>query len=336
LQFRSITDATTGVHRGLGSAAAWPAVAGAQQPGRVRRVGVLTPYAENDPVAKGWLSEFVRGLSELGWTDDRTIRMEVRWAAGNLSRLSMLAKELIQLQPDVILAGTTPAAIALHRETQAIPIVFVLVLDPIGEGFVASMARPGGNMTGFITLEATMGGKWLELLTRIAPGIQRAGIMFNPDTAPYAKAFLPSFEQGARLLNVESIPAPVHSGAEIETVITSLGREPRGGLVVVPDSFLVPRTALIISLAARHNVPTINNDGFFPKAGGLLSYGPAIEREFYRAAFYVARILSGAKPADLPVQLPIKLDMVLNAQTARLLGLNVPETLVATADEVIQ
>jgi putative tryptophan/tyrosine transport system substrate-binding protein len=213
----------------------------------------------------------------------------------------------------------------------------VLVVDPVGEAFVSSIARPGGNMTGLVNLEPSMGGKWLQVLAEIAPGLKRSAIIFNPGTAPYARTiFLPSFEAGARLLKMEPIVAPVHSDADIETVIASLGGEPRGGLVVIGDSFLVPRRPLIISLAARHNVPTINNDAIFARSGGLLSYGPVSEREFRRAALYIDRILRGAKPGDLPVELPIKLDLILNAKTAKALSLTVPPSILLRADEVIE
>jgi putative tryptophan/tyrosine transport system substrate-binding protein len=276
-------------------------------------------------------------LAELGWTDGRNMRIDIRWASGNYDRLQMLAKELVDLQPDVIFVGTTPAAIALHRETRTIPIVFVLVVDPVGEGFVSSAARPGGNMTGFLNLEPSMGGKWLQVLAEIAPGLRRAAIMFNPDTAPYAKTyFLPSFEAGARLLKMEPLAMPVHNDADIEAAIISLGDEPRGGLVVIGDSFLVIHRPLIISLSARHNVPTINNDPIFAKDGGLLSYGPASELQFRRAAFYIDRILKGARPMDLPIELPTKLGMIVNAKTARAFGLAVPQSILLRADEVIE
>ena len=219
----------------------------------------------------------------------------------------MFAKELVDLQPDVILADATPATAALQRETRTIPIVFAVVSDPVGAGFVAGLPRPGGNITGFIIMEASMAGKWLELLTEIAPGIKRAAIMFNPDTAPGGGSYyLPSFEAAARSLKVEPIAAPVHSDAEIETVITSLGREPGGGLVVMPDTFMIVHRAPIILLAARNNVPAVYSNRRFVRDGGLLSYGPDSVDIFRRSASYVDRILRGAKPADLPVQLPIK------------------------------
>jgi putative ABC transport system substrate-binding protein len=265
------------------------------------------------------------------------VRMDVRWAAGDLDRMRTFAKDLVDLQSDVILSQTTPVTAALQRETRTIPIVFVMVADPVGGGFVASVSRPGGNLTGFIPREPTIVSKWLELLTEIAPGVKRVAIMFNPDTAPYVRSyFLPSFEAAARSVRVEPIVAPVHSDAEIETVITSLGREPRGGLIAMPDAFTDGHRALIISLTARNNVPAVYNGTYFVRNGGLLSYGHNNGDLFRRAAPYVDRILRGAKPADLPVQLPVKFEMALNAKTAKALGLTVPQTILLRADEVIE
>jgi len=317
-------------------AAAWPLVAAAQQPRRMQRIGVLMPLDENDPDANVWLPGFMQGLAELGWTDGGNVRMEVRWAV-NVDRMRMFAKELVGLQPDVILAGATPVIAALQRETRTIPIVFVGVADPVGTGFVAGLPRPGGNLTGFISQESEMAGKLLALLAEIAPGVKRVAIMFNPDTAPGGGSyFLPSFEAAARSLKVEPIAAPVHSDAEIETVITALGREPRGGLVVMPDTFMNVRRARIILLAARNNVPAVYFQSNFVRDGGLLSYGPDLEDIFRRAAPYVDRILRGANPADLPVQVPTKFELALNAKTAKALGLTVPQSILLSADEVIE
>jgi putative tryptophan/tyrosine transport system substrate-binding protein len=320
---------------GLGSAAAWPVVARAQQTERMRRIGVLSGNDDNDPEAKGWLYGFTRGLAELGWTDDRTVRMDVRWAAGGADRMRRYAKELVDLQPDVILASTTTGTAALQRETRTIPMVFAGIADPVGSGFVAGLQRPGGNITGFISVEAGMAGKWLQLLTEIAPGVKRAAILFNPNTTP-SEYYLPSFEAGARSLKVEPIAAVVHSDVEIETVVTSLGREPGGGLVVMPDTFTEGRRALITLLAARNNVPTVCPNSAWVRDGGLLSYGPYMRDIFRRAALYVDRILHGEKPADLPVQLPTKFEMAVNAKAAKALGLTVPPTLLAIADQVIE
>ena len=322
---------------GLGGTVAWPLAARAQQGGRVRGIGVLMANDENDPEVNAWLSGFMKELAELGWTDGRNLRMDRRWESESIDRRRMFAKELVALQPDAIVAGGTTAAAALQRETRTIPIVFVLVSDPVGSGLVASLARPGGNITGFSTYEPTLAGKWLELLTEIAPGLKRAAFMFNPDTAPYARSyFLPSFEAAARSVKVEAITAPVHSDAEMEAVIGSLGREPGGGIVVAPDGFMVSHRAPIKSLAAQNNVPAVYNQSVFVRDGGLLSYGPVFEDMFRRAARYVDRILRGTKPSDLPVQLPVKFEMALNAKTAKALGLTVPPSILVRADEVIE
>jgi putative ABC transport system substrate-binding protein len=321
----------------LGGGAAWALAARAQQSDRMRRVGALMAGDENDPERKGWLFGFTQGLAELGWTNGRNLRMDVRWAGDNVDRMRILAKELADLQPDVILAAGTPATAALQRETPTIPIVFLVVADPVGSGFVAGLPRPGGNITGFIDLEASMGGKWLESLAGIAPGVKRAAAVFNPETAPYVKSYyLPVFEAAARSLKVEPIAVPVRSDTEIETVITSLGRESGGGLVVMPGAFTTAHRAPIISLAARNNVPAVYYYTYFVRDGGLLSYGPDIIDIFGRAAPYVDRILRGTKPSDLPVQLPTKFELAINLKTAKALGLTVPVALLARADEVIE
>jgi putative ABC transport system substrate-binding protein len=301
---------------GLGGAVALAAVARAQQGDRIRRIGVLMGWEENDR-NNSFLSKLTQGLAELGWTD-RKVRMDVRWAAGNVDRMRILAKELVALGPDLILASTTPVTAALQQETRTIPIVFAIVSDPMGAGFVASLSRPGGTITGFINVEATMAGKWLELVTEIAPNVKRAAIMFNPDTAPGGGSyFLPSFEAAARSLKVALIVAPVHSDAEIETAITALGREPGGGLVVMTDSFMNVHRAPIILLAARNNVPVVPDSTIPPEEGGLLSFGSDDVDIFHRAATYVDRILRGAKLAELPVQVPTKFLMRLNTKPPR-------------------
>jgi putative tryptophan/tyrosine transport system substrate-binding protein len=321
----------------LGGAAAWPLAAGAQQADRMRRIGVLMAFEENDPKTKDWLSNFTQGLAELGWTDRRTARMDVRWAAGSVDRMRTFAKELVELQPDVIFTGATPATAAVQRETRTIPIVFAVVSDPVGAGFVAGLPRPGGNITGFTNVEAVMGGKWLDMLKEIAPSVRRVAIMFNPDTAPGGGAFfLGPFEAAARLLAVEPITARVRSDAEIEAVIASLGRE-QAGLVIMPDSFMQVHQGTVISLTARNNLPAIGADlPGFAREGGLLSYGANFPDIFRRAAPYVDRILRGANPADLPVQAPTKYELVINLKTAKALGLDVPWQLQQLADEVIE
>jgi putative tryptophan/tyrosine transport system substrate-binding protein len=321
----------------LGGAAAWPIAARAQQRGLLRRIGVLMSWDESDPEIKTFFSSFMQGLAKSGWTDGGNVQMEVRWAGGNVDRLRMFAKELVDIQPDVILATSTPATAALQQATRAIPIVFAGISDPVGAGFVASLPRPGGNITGFINMEGAFGGKWLEVLKEIAPDIKRAAIMFNPDTAPAGGSYyLPSFDAAARKLKVEPIAARVRSVAEIETVITSLGREPGGSLVVMPDAFMETHRGQIILFAARNNVPTVYSLSVFVRNGGLLSYGADRVDIFRRSASYVDLILRGAKPAELPVQLPIKYEMTVNAKTAKSLGLDVPLFFQQRADEVIE
>jgi putative ABC transport system substrate-binding protein len=319
----------------LGSAAAWPLSARAQQGDRVRRVGVLIPLDENDPMVKTAASAFTQGLAELGWTIGRNVRMEVRRYSADINRMRALAKELVGLQPDIICTGTTPAVLALQRETRTIPIVFASANDPVAAGIVPRLDRPGGNVTGFAGLEPSLAGKWLELLSEIAPGLKRAAILFNPDAAP-ASAYMPSFETAARSLKIVPIIAPVHSDAEIETAITALGREPGGGLVVMPDIFTGVHRAPIISAAVRANLPAVYAPSFFARDGGLLSYGPDPVDIWRRVPTYVDRILRGEKPGDLPVQFPTKFEMVVNLKTAKALGLTVPQSILLRADEVIE
>jgi putative tryptophan/tyrosine transport system substrate-binding protein len=322
---------------GLGGAVAWPLAAPAQQADRMRRIGVLMAYGENDPEGKAILVGFTQGLAELGWTDGPNVRMDFRWAAGNVDLMRMLAKELVDLRPEMILAHSTPVTAALQRETRTIPIVFVAVSDPVGAGFVAGLPRPGGNITGFIGQAAEMTGKWVELLTEIAPTIKGVAMMFSPDTAPGGGSYLlPAFEAAARSLKVVPIAAPVQSDAEIEMAITSLSREPGGGLVATGDAFMLRHRAPIILLAARNNVPAVYNRSVYARDGGLFSYGPNQVDIFRRSASYVDRILRCAKPADLPVQLPTKIELVVNLKTAKALGLAVPPSILLRADEVIE
>ena len=317
--------------------AAWPFAAYAQQSQRLRRIGILMAFDENDVRAKKWLSKFDEELSGLGWTAARKPRMDVRWAGDNVDRMRAFAKELVGLQPDVILSFGTPVTAALQRETRTIPIVFAIVSDPVGEGFVASLSRPGGNITGFHNSEASIGGKWLELLKQIAPGVGRAAMIFNPDTAPgHGKYYMPDFETSARSLNVEPIAAAVRSVADLEKVITDLGREPGSGFVAMADFFLFINRETAISLAARNKVPAVYPWRDVVLAGGLLSYGPDLEDIVRRAAPYVDRILKGEKPADLPVQVPTKFEVAVNVKTAKALGLEVPASILVSADQVIE
>jgi putative ABC transport system substrate-binding protein len=322
---------------GIGTTAAWPLAARAQQGDRVRRIGVLMAAGENDPEGKSQLFGLMQGLADLGWTDGSTMRMDVRWAAGDVDLMRKFAKELVNLGPDVIISGTTAGTAALQRETRTIPIIFAAVTDPVGSGFVASLPRPGGNITGFAFIEASMAGKYLELLTEIAPGVSHAALMFNPDTISGGGShYLAVFEAAARSLKVTPIIAPVRSDAEIETAMVSLGREPGGGLVVSTDPFMFDHRAPTILAAAQNNLPAVYWNDVFIRDGGLLSYAPDVRDGYRRSASYVDRILRGAKPAEIPVQLPVKFKMVINLKTAKALGLTIPETLLATADEVIQ
>jgi len=320
----------------LGGAAAWPVAARAQQGDRVRRIGVLMSRDENDPEGKRRYSAFTQALAGLGWTEGRNLRMDLRWVGADAGRIRVSAQELVALQPDIILTQATPNTAAVQRETRTIPIVFVGVSDPVATGIVPRLDRPNGNVTGFAIFEASLGGKWLELLSEIAPGLKRAAIMFNPDTNPVT-VYMPSFETAARSLKVELLIAPVHSDVDLETATTSaLGREPGGGLVVMSGGFMTTHRAPIISAAARNNVPAVYTLPEFAREGGLLSYGPDPVDNHRRAAAYVDRILRGEKPGDLPVQFPTKFEIAVNLKTAKALGLTVPPNLLASADEVIE
>jgi ABC-type uncharacterized transport system substrate-binding protein len=317
------------------SAAGWPLAALAQQSDRMARIGLLTAYAANDPLSQPWTATFVQGLSELGWSVGRNLQIDYRWGSANVERIRQFAKELVSLKPDVILAGSTPVTAALQRETVGIPIVFVVVSDPVGDGFVASLARPGGNITGFINFEHSMGGKWLVLLKEAAPMLKRVATMFNPETAPGGgRYFVPSFEVAGATLGVKPIVAPVRSPSEINRVIEDLAHEPDGGLL--PDTFTFVNRTQVMTLAERHKLPLILWLGNHAKEGALIGYGPNYHDLFRRSASYVDRILRGEKPSDLPVQVPTKFDLVINLKTAKTLGLTVPLTLLARADEVIE
>jgi putative ABC transport system substrate-binding protein len=320
---------------GLGSAAAWPVVARAQQGEQMRRIGVLQGRDENDPASKTYVSAFTQALADLGWTDGRNVRMDLRWEVGDTDRIRAVAHELVDLQPDIIVTGGIPATVAVQRETRTIPIVFSIVADPVASGIVARLDRPSGNITGFASLEGSLAGKWLELLSESAPGLKRAAIIFNPDTAPVS-AYIPSFETAARALKVTPSKAPIRSDAEIEAAIMDLGRERGGGLVVIPDVFTNFRRMPIILAAARNNVPAVYWESFFAREGGLLSYGVDIIDNYRRIASYVDRILRGTKLAELPVQLATKFEMIVNLKTARALGLTVPQSILLRADEVIE
>jgi putative ABC transport system substrate-binding protein len=317
-----------------GAAAAWPLAARAQQGDRVRRIGVLMPGDENDPSEKSRLSAFTQALAGSGWTDGRNVHMDLRWYGDDINRIRALAREVVGLQPDIIVTLGATVTAAVQRETRTIPIVFTSVLDPVANGIVERLNQPGGNITGFGGLEPSLGGKWLELLSEIAPGLKRAAFMFNP--AFIASAYMPSFETAARSLNVMPITAPVRSDGEIEAAIIALGREPGGGVFVMSDPFMAEHRASIILAAARNNVPAVYAQSPFTRDGGLLSYGPDFVDNYRRAATYVDRILRGEKPGDLPVQFPTRYEMVVNLKTAKALGLTVPPSMRLLADEVIE
>jgi putative ABC transport system substrate-binding protein len=322
---------------GLGSAAAWPMVARAQRGERVRRLGIVSTYDGISSDSQRFLASLKQRLAELGWVEGRNLRIDVRWTAGNLDLANRYAREVVSLQPDVIFAESTPPIAALQRETRAIPIVIQGVSDPIGSGFIAGLARPGGNITGLGWLEPTMGGKWLELLRDMVPDVKSVAAMFNPQTAPYVRSYyLPSFEAAARSFDIEASITPVHSDAEIETVVASLANKPNAGLVAMSDSFLIVRAAPTAVLVARYKVPAVWFNAIFPRAGGLFSYAADTNDQWYRAAAYIDHILHGAKPADLPVQQPVKFEMVVNANAAKALGLTVPQSILLRADEVIE
>ena len=324
--------------QGIAASTAWSLAARAQRASRMRRIGLLTTFSDSDALAEGWLTAFRKGLDELGWRDGHNVQIDYRRAAGDAERLAAFAKDLVTLQPDVVFAVTTPAVASLLRETHTLPIVFAQVSDPVGSGFAASLARPGGNVTGFtnINIEASIGGKWLELVTQIAPAVRRVIMIYNPPTAPFANYYLRPFEAAGTAQGVQARPAAVDSDTEIENTLDSLAREPGGGFVVLPDTFTGIHRDQIVSLAAHYRLPAVYPFRWFAEIGGLLSYGIDSDDMFRRAASYVDRILKGEKPAELPVQAPTKFEMVINLKTAKALGIGVPPMLLATADEVIE
>jgi len=318
---------------GGSTAAAWPLAARAQN--RLRVVGVLLAMAPDDPEAQLRIKAFEAGLRELGWTEGRNLRLEYRWAVGDATLLRKQATELVGLAPDLILATSTPVLAALRQE-KTLPIVFVQVTDPIGGGFVPNLARPGGSLTGFTSFEFTIGSKWLEALKHVAPAVTRVALIFNPDTAPFAHLFWQPVEAAAPSVDVEPMQAPVRDIGEIEHTIAAFARHASGGLMVLPDVSTTNHRDLIIALAARHRLPAVYPYRYFATSGGLMSYGSDLADIYRRAASYVDRILKGERPADLPVQAPTKFELVINLKTATALGLDVPPTLLATADEVIE
>jgi putative tryptophan/tyrosine transport system substrate-binding protein len=321
----------------LGGAAAWPLAARAQQRDGVRRIAVLMDTEETNTDGQARIAAFRQGLQQLGWTEDRNIRIDLRWGGGDVERTRAYAAELVGLKPDVIFAYAVAQLAPLSRETHEIPIVFCGASAPVADGFVASFARPGGNITGFTQYEPSMVGKWLGALKEIAPAVARVAIIVNPETAPlHGTFYLREFETAAGTFHIEPLTRFVHSAADIEAVVAALGQAPNSGLIVAPETFTTANRALLIALAERHRVPAIYGIRQFPASGGLMSYGPDTVDTVRRAASYVDRILRGEKPAELPVQAPTKFEFVINAKTAKALGLEVPPTLLVRADEVIE
>jgi putative tryptophan/tyrosine transport system substrate-binding protein len=319
-----------------GAVTAWPLAARAQQPTRVRRIAFLHPYAEGDPEVLTRVIAFRKGLEALGWTENRNIRIEHRYSGGDLGRIRAYATELVRSAPDLIVGSGTPITAALKQATDSIPIVFSVVNDPVGQGFVTTLSRPGGNITGFTFVDFPMVGKWLEMLKEIAPGVRRVTLLFDPDASPYYPVFLREFGASPASLAVELSASPVHDEAEIEATVTAFARESGGGLIVAPDAFINTRRRLIMALAERHRLPAIYGFRQFVTEGALISYGPDTVDIVRRSASYVNRILKGEKTADLPVQAPTKYELVINLKTAKALGLDGPATLLARADEVIE
>jgi putative ABC transport system substrate-binding protein len=318
----------------LGGAAAWPHAVRAQQSERMRRIGVLmSSWAEDDPDAKLRIAAFVEGLQQLDWTVGRNVQIEIRWRASGAVRKS--AAELVAVTPDVLLGVNSDAAIALREATHTLPIVFVNVSDPVGAGYVASLARPGGNATGFTFVEYGMAGKWLELLKEIAPQVTRAAILRDP-TLPVGIGQLGAIQSVAPSLGVETSPIDVRNASEIERDIANFARTPNGGLVVLATPTALNHRKLIVTMAAQHRLPAVYFLREFVRDGGLICYGPDAVAQYRHAASYVDRILRGEKPADLPVQAPTKFELVINLKTAKALGLTVPQSLVARADKVIE
>ena len=319
----------------IGGAVVWPLAAGAQQPERMRRIGLLMGYPEGDPQARANVVAIREGLQSLGWIEGRNIRLEFRWAGGDPDKARAFAKELIGMKLDVIVPSTNQVTAILLQETREIPIVFAFVGDPVGSGFITSLPQPGGNVTGFANFENSIGGKWLEILTELTPKTRRVGFIYNP-LAPPNIGFLRAAEAAAPPLGVKVFPLPVHDAPEIERAVTAFAAEPNGGLIVAPHAVTLGNRDLIARLAAQHRLPTVYSDRYFAESGGLLSFGNNTADLFRRSATYIDRILKGAKPADLPVQLPTKFELIINLKTAKALGLTVPATLLTRADEVIE
>ena len=318
----------------LGGAAAWPLAARAQQGERMRRIGVLLNLAADDPMGQARVAAFVQGLKAAGWSDGRNLRIDTRWAASDPDNFRKYAAELIALGPDVVLASTTPAVLQLQQASRTVPIVFVSAIDPVGSGLIASMARPNGNITGFVAFEYALAVKWLELLKEIAPDVKRAAVLRDPSVAAGIGQF--AAIQAVGSVGMELSAIDLRDAGEIERAIADFARRPNGGLIVTASQFGTNNPGPLVALAARHKLPSVYSFGYFASAGGLICYGPDQLDEYPRAAAYVDRILKGEKPADLPVQAPTKYQLAINLKTAKALGLTVPPALLARADDVIE
>jgi putative ABC transport system substrate-binding protein len=318
----------------LGGAAAWPVAVGAQQGERMRRIGVLLNLAADDPMGQARMAAFVQGLQAAGWADGRNVRIDTRWAAADPGNYRRYAAELIALGPDVVLASTTAAVAQLQQASRAVPVVFVSAIDPVGSGLITSMARPGGNVTGFVIFEYALAAKWLELLKEIAPGVRRAAVLRDATVASGIGQF--AAIQAAGSVGMELSAIDLRDAGEIERAVADFAQRPNGGLIVTASQFGANHPGPIAALATRHKLPAVYSFRYFADAGGLISYGSDLLDEYRRAAAYIDRILKGEKPADLPVQAPTKYELVVNLKTAKALGLTVPDTVLARADEVIE
>jgi putative tryptophan/tyrosine transport system substrate-binding protein len=319
----------------LGGAAVWPLSARAQQGERMRRIGILSGFAADDPEGQVRIAAFRHGMQEQGWSEGQNLQIEYRWAGPDAGRIKAFAAELVATSPSVILALSSPSVAALRDVTRTVPVVFVGIGDPVGQGFIVSLARPGGNITGFTGFEFSLGEKWMGFLKELAPGVSRAAFLFNPVIGPYYSSWLKSLEAAASALGVQMSAAPIRTAADVEVAISAIAALPGGGLIVEPDTYTSANRRLIIGLAARYRLPAVYAYYRDAAEGGLLSYGPDMDDLFRRSASYIDRILKGEKPADLPVQDPLKYELVINLQTAKALDLTVPNTLLTSAAKVI-
>ena len=320
----------------VGAAASWSFATRAQQAERTRRIGILMGYAQGDREGQAFVASFRDGLQKLGWVESRNIQIDARWGAGDAEPTEQFAKELVALKPDLILSHSTVTTAAILKQTNTIPVVFANVTDPVGSGFVASFPHPGANATGFVNMEDSMSGKWLELLKEVAPRIRKVAFLFNPHTAPYFHYYLNALKTAAPSLGIEPVAAPVNAASDFEPLFVDLAREAGSGIIVMTDNFTTTHRAAITSLAARYRIPAVYPYRFFADLGGLISYGSDIPDNFRRAAGYADRILKGANPNELPVQAPVKFQLVVNLRTAKSLGLEVPLSVQQRADEVIE